>query len=116
MKAELIKLLQKGQTFSDLKSALDGKSIGGGKVRITVDNRALPYLAHVVAGWVDGPPGSNVAAVLSGADPAGGKWRRFSLSCKGPYRYEIDVFPTPFTDAAQPLSPGIPPAGRTAAH
>lgn len=114
MKKELIKRLQAGQALTDLRSTLDGSSDDGVTLHVTVDDRALPYMNHVVSGWVDGPQPSNVVAVISGAAPSGDKWRRFSLTRTGAGRYEIDCFPTPFQNADAPLSPGIPPAGRTA--
>jgi len=55
-------------------------------------------------------PTSDVAFVLSGADPKGEAWRRFTLSKKGPWRYELECFPTAFHNAKDPLSPGIPPS------
>lgn len=112
MKKQLIALFEEGHSFTWLRDTLDGKSIDGKAVKMTVDSRALPYLDHLIAGWIDGPPSSNVVAVMSGADPKAEKWRRFALSRKGPWSYEIDVFPTPFTNASAPLSPGIPPSGR----
>jgi len=114
MRKELIALFTEGRTMAELRDSLDGRSIGGRPLEVTVDPRALPYLDHKVTGWVDGPPSSNVVAVISGADPHGGKWRRFALSQKGSWKYEVDAFPTPFSDARAPLSPGIPPGGRAA--
>ena len=115
MKAELIKLFQKGSTVAQLKDALHGKQIEGRALTITVDPRSLPYLNHIVDGWVDGPPPSNVEVVFSAKDPKADKWRRFSLSRKGSWRYEIDVFPTPFNNSTAPLSPGSPPGASRAA-
>lgn len=69
-----------------------------------------PYLDHEVAGHVDGPPSSRVVAVISGADPNGTSWRRFTISRTGEGQYEIGVFPTAFHNATAPLAPGIPPS------
>jgi hypothetical protein len=115
VKAEILSLFEqvgaKGKPITHLQQALAGKSVAGKPITVTVDHRALPYLNHLLVGWVDGPAPSNVLAVLSGQDPRKeGCWRRFSLSHKGPWRVEIDVFPTPFHTADSPLSPGIPPS------
>ena len=109
MRAELYKKIQTGQKIEDLIASLQGIPVAGRKVQSSVDARARPYLDHVVAGFTDGPPSSNVIAVISGKDPAGALWRRFSLTRKGPWLAEIDVFPTPFPNEIDPLSPGIPP-------
>ena len=69
-----------------------------------------PYLDHTVAGSVDGSPSSRVVAVVSGADPAGSKWRRFTISRTGDGVYELGVFPTAFHNADAPLAPGITPS------
>lgn len=109
MQSEFISRFKAGQTVEDLRKSLDGQTIGSGTISVGVDRRSLPYLDHTVIQWVGGPPGSNVEVIFSGADPDGRHWRRFSLSRVGPHRYEIDVFPTPFNNAVDPVSPGIPP-------
>jgi hypothetical protein len=111
MRRTLIARLKKDQTFEDLLAALRGLPApeGGGALQVTNDYRTQPYLQHTVVDWVDGPPNSNVVAVISGADPDGRFWRRFALTRKSAKHYELDVFPTPFPNAVDPLSPGIPP-------
>jgi hypothetical protein len=102
--------LQKGQSFSQVLSTL-GRVVDAGKtLSFSAEERALPYLDHVVEGWVDGPPSSVVAFVLCGKDPAGDKWRRFTLSKIAPWSYELGVFPTPFPNNQDPLAPGVPPS------
>ena len=110
MKTVLIGMLERERTVQETKDALDGASVSGQPIQVSVDHRALPYLAHKVVAWVDGPPSSNVVAVLSCAHPKKQQWRRFALSRTGPGRYEIDCFATPFNNAEAPLSPGIPPS------
>lgn len=110
MRKVVLDTFQKGQTVRDYVSALDGRQAEGQALHVSTDARAEPWLDHVVEGWVDGPPVTVVAAVFSGKDPdADSKWRRFTVTRVGPWRYEIDVFPTPFNNAIDPLSPGIPP-------
>jgi hypothetical protein len=111
MRRTLLAQLKKDQTFHDLLQALRALAAeeGGGKLQVTSDYRTQPYLDHRVVEWTDGPPNSNVVAVLSGADPAGGHWRRFTLTRKSAGHYELDAFPTPFPNEVDPLSPGIPP-------
>ena len=75
-----------------------------------VHPHCAPYLEHTVAGFVDGSPASRVVAVISGADPAGSKWCRFTISRTGDGVYELGVFPTAFHNADAPLAPGIPPS------
>lgn len=109
MRADILERLTQGQTMSGLQEHLHGSEVSGRPLVVTVDYRARPYLDHIVAGWTDGPPGSNVAVVISGASPDGVHWRRFTVSREGPWAYEIDVFPTPFNNPEAPLAPGIPP-------
>jgi hypothetical protein len=118
MRRTLIAKLNKGQTFADLLTVMRGVAAADapGKLLVTSDYRTQPYLHHTVVDWVDGPPNSNVIAVVSGADPDGEHWRRFTITRKSAGHYELDVFPTPFPNAVDPLSPGIPPgASRPAA-
>lgn len=107
--------LRTGITFDELVASLAGLSAGGKKLQLQVEARTVPYLRHTVVSWVDGPPSSTVAFVLSGADPRGDAWRRFTLSCKDDGRYELACFPTPFHNGVDPLSPGIPPSASRAA-
>ena len=109
---EVYARLQQGATIADTLSALDGSVAAGKPLSVSAHDYALPYLDHVVAGFVDGPPSSEVAAVISGAAPGGG-WRRFTLSRSGPWQYLLEVFPTAFNNADAPLAPGIPPDQRT---
>jgi hypothetical protein len=109
MRRTIIALLKKDQAVSELVEAIGRLSSDGARLEVAVDYRTTPYLDHTVVGWTDGPPGSNVVAVLSGADPAGGAWRRFTITRRDAIHYELDVFPTPFKNDADPLSPGIPP-------
>ena len=109
MRSAILGLLQTGQTFEALRAALDGALVGQRQLCAGVDTRARPYLDHTVSGWTDGPPGSTVVAVVAGRDPAADKWRRFTITKVGPWRYEIDAFPTPFNNPEAPLAPGIPP-------
>lgn len=110
MRKVVLETFQKGQSVQDYAGALRAREVEGRRLDVTVDRRTQPWLDHVIDGWVDGPPASAVAAVFSGRDPqADGKWRRFTVTKAGPWHYEIDVFPTPFPNAVDPLSPGIPP-------
>lgn len=109
MRAALQDLLHSGQTLRELLELLDGHEMEGGSVRATVDIRARPYLDHEIVGWTDGPASSNVVAVIAGRDPEKPRWRRFTLTHAGPWRCEIDAFPTPFNNPEAPLAPGIPP-------
>jgi hypothetical protein len=102
--------LRQGATFQDLLKSLASLSEGGKPLNFQVEARTVPYLSHKVVGWVDGPPTSVVNFVLSGADPNGHAWRRFTISKRGPWRYELEVFPTPFHNDKDPLSPGVPPS------
>lgn len=102
--------LKKGATFRDLARSLAGVSEAGKPLQIQVEARTVPYLDHTVVGWTDGPPTSVVAFVLSGADPDGHAWRRFTISKKGPWRYELECFPTPYHNERDPLAPGVPPS------
>ena len=110
MRKVVLSTFKKGQTVKDFAFALNGVVAEGQALVVTIDPRTPPGLDHVVEGWVDGPPVTVVAAVFSGRDPeADHKWRRFTVTRKGPWHYEIDAFPTPFNNAVDPLSPGIPP-------
>jgi hypothetical protein len=105
--------LKKGVTFDALLRSLSSLSEAGKKLTFQVEARTAPYLDHTVVGFIDGPPTSVVAFMLSGADPAGHAWRRFTISKVGPWRYELGGSPTPFHNPDDPLSPGVPPsAGR----
>lgn len=110
MSAILASKFQKGASFADTLRRLDGLPEAGKPLVVRAEDRALPYLDHLVDGWVDGPPTSNVAWMFSGKDPAGPRWRRFTISKVGPWTYELEVFPTPFPNALDPLSPGVPPS------
>lgn len=101
---------QKGQSFGDLKKKISGAMEAGKPLALEVDDRSLPYLDHTVVAWTDGPPTSTVAWVVSGADPHGDAWRRFTISKVGPWRYRLAAFPTPFHNPVDPLAPGIPPS------
>ena len=103
--------LSKGLSFAQLLPRLGAAAVAGQKLTVGVEDRAHPYLDHVVEGWVDGPPSSDVAFVLVGKDPeADHKWRRFTISRVAPWTYELGVFPTPFNNGQDPLSPGVPPS------
>jgi hypothetical protein len=110
MSQTLANALQKGVTFRELLTRLNGLPEAGKPLALQVEARSVPYLDHVVVGWTDGPPTSAVAFVLSGAAPEGHAWRRFTLSRRGPWRYELECFPTPFHNPDDPLAPGIPPS------
>lgn len=102
--------LKEGATFAALLPVLAKVAEGGKNLTILVEERARPYLDHVLASWTDGPPSSAVAFVLSGRDPKAEKWRRFTLSRVAPWTYELGAFPTGFNNAADPLAPGVPPS------
>ena len=106
---------QKGATFEALLKKLAGAQESGKALSFEVDDRSGPYLNHRLVGWTDGPPTSVVAWVMSGEDPAGHAWRRFTFSKVGPGRYKLACFPTPFHNGVDPLSPGIPPSSSRAA-
>ncbi len=111
MSEALGSLLCKGVSFTQLLPRLGAAAEAGRTLTLTVEDRARPYVDHVVEGWTDGPPSSAVAFVLSGKDPAGDhKWRRFTLSRVAPWTYELGVFPTPFNNGQDPLAPGVPPS------
>jgi len=114
MSATIGAALRKGENFRDLLTRLGHLTEAGRTLSFRHEDRTGPYLDHDVAGWVDGPPTSTVAWVLSGADPAGGAWRRFTVSRVAPWTYELQCFPTPFANAEDPLSPGVPPSARRA--
>lgn len=101
---------QKGATFAALLKKLTGAQESGKTLSFDVDDRSGPYLDHRLVGWTDGPPTSVVNWVMSGEDPAGHAWRRFTFSKVGPGRYKLACFPTPFHNSEDPLSPGIPPS------
>ncbi len=110
MRKVVLESFQKGQSVREYATGLDGRQAEGRAIKVTIDPRTTPWLDHLVDGWVDGPPSSNVAAVFSARDPdLDQKWRRFTVTHAGPWHYEIDAFPTPFNNATAPLSPGIPP-------
>lgn len=110
MRKVVLEAFRKGQTVREYVKALDGREAAGKPLSVTTDGRAEPWLDHVIEGWVDGPPVTVVAAVFSAKDPqAQAKWRRFTVTKVGPWHYEIDVFPTPFNNGVDPLSPGMPP-------
>lgn len=100
--------LSKGQTLKDLATTLERVKEGGAALQISVEARCVPYLTDTVVGWTDGPPTSTVAWVLSGADPHGGAWRRWTISRVGPGQYQLGCFPTHFRNALDPLAPGVP--------
>ena len=102
--------LKRGQSLRDLLASLARLTDAGKPIAVQAESRTVPYLDHTVVGWVDGPPTSAVTFVLSGEDVAGQHWRRFTISKVGPWRYELECFPTPFNNANDPLSPGIPPS------
>lgn len=109
--------LHKGVTFRDLLQKLAKQHEAGKPLQFQVEARSVPYLDHTVVSWVDGPPTSVVAFVLSGEQPGEHYWRRFTLSKVGPWRYELECFPTPFHNPTDPLSPGMPPSqSRHASH
>jgi hypothetical protein len=102
--------LRTGTTLRELLGSLAKLQDAGKPLNFQVEARTVPYLDHRVVGWVDGPPSSAVAFVLSGEDAAGHMWRRFTISKVGPWRYELECFPTGFNNSKDPLSPGIPPS------
>lgn len=110
MSENLAACFTKGTSVASLAAALGKVAEEGRKLTINVEHRARPYLDHVVEGHVDGPPTSVVAFVFSGKDPEAEAWRRFTLSKTAPFTYEVGVFPTPFHNALDPLSPGVPPS------
>lgn len=101
---------QKGMTLEALRKKVQGAPDTGGSLTIEVDDRSRPYLDHTLSGWTDGPPTSTVAWVMSGADPDGHHWRRFTFSKVGTRTYKLACFPTPFNNEVDPLAPGIPPS------
>jgi hypothetical protein len=110
MSAILGSKLAKGKSFADTVPMLDGLPEAGKPLKLRVEPRAVPYLDHAIDGWVDGPPTSNVAWLLSGREPGTQKWRRFTITKVAPWTYELGVFPTPFPNANDPLAPGVPPS------
>lgn len=110
MSNALAPALAKGVSFAALLPKLGAVSDGGKPLTVRVEDRARPYLDHVVDGWTDGPPTSVVAFVLSGKDPKDHKWRRFTLAKVAPWTYELGVFPTGYNNAQDPLAPGVPPS------
>ena len=112
----ILSSIQKGATIAQILQAIDGANAAGKPLRVTVHPFAAPYLDHIVAGFVDGPPTSSVVAVLSGANTAGDGWRRLTLTRVGPWHYELGGLPTEFGDALSPLAPGIPPGPTRSSH
>lgn len=110
MSTTLQAALKKGVTFRELLTAMARLSEAGKPLQWQIEPRSLPYLDHVVCGWTDGPPTSVVVFVLSGQEPGTHAWRRFTISKKGPWRYELECFPTAFHNGDDPLSPGVPPS------
>ncbi|MFZ5480767.1 MAG: hypothetical protein ACOZNI_28665 [Myxococcota bacterium] len=110
MSATIAGALQKGVTLRDLLPRLAALHEAGKPLQVQVESRSVPYLDHTVVGWTDGPPTSSVAFVLSGEAPDHAHWRRFTISKAGPWRWELECFPTPFPNGEDPLSPGIPPS------
>jgi hypothetical protein len=106
--------LQKGMTLRQVLAKVQGAQDGGKPIRITSQDRCVPYLDSTLAGWVDGPPTSIVCFVLSAQDEHGHGWRRWTISKVGPWQYELGVFPTPFKNERDPLSPGVPPSSSRA--
>ena len=102
--------LQKGLTMRQLVTRLGTVQDAGRTLGVSAEERCTPYLDSTVVSWVDGPPTSAVAYVLCGADAHGHGWRRWTLAKVGPWRYELGVFPTPFKNDRDPLSPGVPPS------
>jgi len=109
MRHAIRSILTEGTTLGELLQVLDGLGVDEGAIQATVDTRARPYLTHTIVGWTDGPPSSNVVAVIAGKSPSKAHWRRFTITHTGVWRCEIDAFPTPFNNPEAPLSPGIPP-------
>lgn len=101
--------LQKGLTMKQLLAKLQTVSDAGKSLSVRAEDRCGPYLDSKLVGWVDGPPTSVVAWVFSAEDAHGHGWRRWTLSKVGPWTYELGVFPTPFHNERDPLSPGVPP-------
>lgn len=110
MSQAIASALHQGVTVRDLATRLGSVRDAGRALTFTVEARCVPYLADTVTAWVDGPPSSTVCFVLSGADPAGHRWRRWTISKVGVGKYEIGCFPTPFHNPRDPLSPGVPPS------
>ena len=110
MRLQILEAVKTGQTLAEMRERLDGMVVEGKPLQVGVDDRCVPWLNHVVEGKVDGPPSSNVAVVISAKHPSKDRWRRFTITFKGPWSYEVDAFPTPFNNAVSPLSPGIPPS------
>ncbi len=101
--------IEEGVSLRKVVDTVDGSTANGQAVTARASHQATPYLDHGVAAFVDGPPTSNVVAVISGRSPSGG-WRRFTLSRTGPWQYELEVFPSVFKNGDAPLAPGIPPS------
>lgn len=102
--------LTKGQTVRDLATRLGSVTEAGKPLDIAIEARCVPYLLDTVVGWVDGPPSSTVAWMLSGKDPHEDGWRRWTISRLGPGQYQLGCFPTHFKNAQDPLAPGVPPS------
>lgn len=114
--AEIMAKLKEGQTFTELLSALHGTVVDGKPIKMSVDQRTLPYLKHVVTGFTDGPGASKIEAILAGQQPGAHKWRRFTIRRTGPGIFLLDAFPTPFNNSMAPLAPGIPPSASRHDH
>ncbi len=110
MSQTLAGALQKGLTFRDLLLRMSKLHEAGKPLALQVEGRSVPYLDHTLVSWTDGPPSSTVAFVLSGQAADGHSWRRFTLSRVGPWRYELECFPTAFHNGEDPLAPGMPPS------
>lgn len=110
MRMQVLEAVEVGKTLAEVREKLDGLVLDGKALSVGVDDRCLPWMSHVVEAMVDGPPSSNVAVVVSARHPTKAKWRRFTITHKGPWMFEVDVFPTPFNNGVSPLSPGIPPS------
>jgi hypothetical protein len=108
--------LTKGATLRDVLPRLAKLSEAGKPLQFQLEARSVPYLDHVLVGFTDGPPTSVVAFVLSAQEPGHEHWRRFTISKKGPWLYELECFPTPFNNPDDPLAPGIPPSASRHAH
>ncbi len=111
----ILSRLKEGAPIGQLIAELDGTSIHGQPLKLTVHPAAAPYLDHRIAGFTDGPPTSSVLAVIS-ADSGHHTWRRMTLHRVGPAHYELGVLPTEFGDKLAPLAPGIPPGPTMKAH
>ena len=101
--------LKNGPVLKDLATSLARLQENGKALDIAIEARCVPYLGDTVVGWTDGPPTSTLAWMLSGKDPHGDAWRRWTISRVGPGQYQLGCFPTHFRNAQDPLAPGVPP-------